>query len=159
MKGERDTQSDNTTRNTQNSWKLYYIIPCRFCFFEKRKISCIECSICYYSLSLTLPPRAQYNTTPHFYLTFLRLSLLWSAIRACLCMWKLTSIRIHMVEDFIKFPFFFCFFPPLHLCVHKLLFGPERRAWDWETLASLNCATNNVRLYWIFGLLFPSRTR
>lgn len=35
-KGERYTATTHsTTRNTQNSWKLYYIIPCRFFFFRK----------------------------------------------------------------------------------------------------------------------------
>lgn len=119
--------------------KLYYIISCRFFFFpafrKNGKISCIECSICCCSLSLTLPPRAQYYTVLSNFLFCLSLCYFGRRVEnrvGFVCVSVNNFIHttfIHMVEDFIKFPF--CFFPPntsRFACVYELV-----DVWSRET--------------------------
>lgn len=113
-----DTQRQHTAHKTLE--KLYYIISCRFffVFFEKWKISCIECSICCCSLSLTLPPRAQYYTTP--------LYLIFFAVFRCFCwspktLGSAASVYVFMQHSYIwskillSFPFL------LLLCLSSLV--------------------------------------
>lgn len=99
-----------------------------FAFSKNGKSVCIECSICCCSLSLTLPPRAQY--TPHQLYLIFRLTFSFSSRsaipqRPCACVRAVNISRTYGREDLIKFPFSHPFFSAPSSLVCGWLFGPE----------------------------------
>lgn len=119
--------------------KLYYIISCRFFFFpafrKNGKISCIECSICCCSLSLTLPPRAQYYTVLSNFLFCLSLCYFGRRVEnrvGFVCVSVNNFIQHSYIWSKILLSFPFASFLPIPLAsrvyMSWLMFGPERLA-------------------------------
>lgn len=145
-KGERYTATTHsTTRSTQDSWKtlLHHFVSFLFAFFEKweNQLYRVLLADCCCSLSLTLPPRAQYYTVLSNFLFCL--SLASAIVGVCA-----HATFIHMVEDFIKFPFFYCVY-------RFAVWSRERETGD----GSLGFCTTRihvlgVRIYLRLGRLF-----
>jgi hypothetical protein len=123
---------DNTTQLLKNFTTLFFFPFSCFAFSKNGKISCIEYSICCCSLSLTLPPRAQYYTILSNFLFCLSSVLLVGEWCVYVC----------MVEAFISL----LSLRSLSCVCVSCAFGPER-----EHLSIWGCIV--VGFY-----LFPIRT-
>lgn len=145
-KGERYTATTHSaTRSTQDSWKtlLHHFVSFLFAFFEKweNQLYRVLLADCCCSLSLTLPPRAQYYTVLSNFLFCLSLA----SARSFVCV--LMQHSYIWSKILLSFPFSTVYIDSL--------FGPERETGD-DSLGF--CTTRlhvlGVRVYLRLGRLF-----